>query len=102
MKRARFTPEDDDMIREVYPKFGSTGVLHILDQSRCFPPGRVNRQQVCSRAYLLGVTRDKDWQKRLARVKRGDTVDPLQAPRPRIVDVYPDLVERLAYAQAWL
>lgn len=79
--RAKFLPVHDGIIRAVYPLLGSRGVIDILPQFKT--------KQVNMRAYSLGVKID-DGGRRKALDRRHN-----------IRDIYPNVVEHLAYARRW-
>ncbi len=92
---SRFTPEQDNIIREIYPRFGSRGVVNLLPQF-C-------RTDINMRANYIGVKIDKAWKARIA-VARCSGQSPSSIRNPYCLtaaDIYPALVDRLAYTMAW-
>lgn len=93
---AKFLPAHDQILRDVYPMFGSRGVINILPQFKT--------KQVNMRAYTLGVKMDPGWQKKVALANQtGQEPGDTQAPdRPDSYDIYSNAAERLAYARRWV
>lgn len=88
MKSKIFDAQQDDIIRDIYPLYGSPGVLALL-------PGFTHRQ-VNQRAFKLSIKVQPGRIHHIARAARRNK----RAPRLRADDIYSD-VERLAYARAW-
>lgn len=94
MKSPLFDDQDDDIIRDVYPLYGSPGVVALLPR---FRPRQVNQ-----RAHKLGVRVQPGRTHHIARaaLRHEVPIDIVQPHRLRADDIYSD-VERLAYARAW-